>query len=165
MPIINKTPKKTVMIVEDDTFLLNIYATKFEGENYNVVAVEDGAKGLEVLTQKKPDIILLDILMPHIDGFKFLKRIKSAIETKTIPVILLTNLSQREDIEKGLAMGANEYLIKAHFMPSEVVERVQRLISSSNQKPAPEKKVVSIATKKTVVNKKAAAKKSTKKNK
>jgi DNA-binding response OmpR family regulator len=122
--------KIKVLIVEDDPFLLKMYAEKFEFENFAVYMAEDGKKGIRIATKEKPDIILLDIILPEISGFDVLHELKSKNETKNIPVILLTNLSQRDDINKGLALGANDYLIKAHFMPSEVVDKVKALLKS-----------------------------------
>lgn len=119
--------KGSILIVEDDFFLLNIYSTKFEGEGYKVFIAPNGQEGLELALSKKPNIILLDILMPKLDGFGFLKEIKKNKVAANIPIILLTNLSQKKDIDKGLSMGADDYLVKAHFMPSEVVEKVETL--------------------------------------
>lgn len=133
--------KGTVLIVEDDFFLLNIYSTKFEGEGYTVFIAEDGEKGLALAKLKKPDIILLDVLMPKLDGFGFLRDIKKNQDLELIPIILLTNLSQRKDIDKGLAMGADDYLVKAHFMPSEVVEKVETILKKGPKKPSAKKSV------------------------
>lgn len=119
---------KKVLVVEDDRFLLSIYATKFEKEGYEVLIAENGEDGLEIAIKEKPSIILLDILMPKMNGFDFLDKIKSKKEYADIPVILLTNLSQDKDIDKGLAMGANDYLVKAHFMPAEVVAKVEEVL-------------------------------------
>jgi DNA-binding response OmpR family regulator len=121
--------KKTkILLVEDDPFLLSMYTTKFELEGFEVVTAEDGEKGLKLANKDKADIILLDILLPKMDGFEVLKELKKNPETKDIPVILLTNLSQRDDVEQGLSMGAADYLIKAHFMPSEVVEKIKKIL-------------------------------------
>jgi DNA-binding response OmpR family regulator len=125
------TKKIKVLIVEDDAFLLRMYADKFEIENFDVDIAEDGKKGIRIAEKDPPDIILLDIILPGMNGFEVLKEIKAIDKLKNIPVILLTNLSQRDDIDKGLALGANDYLIKAHFMPSEVVEKVKGLIKLS----------------------------------
>jgi len=122
------TEKKKILIVEDDSFLLGMYANKLEMDDYRVFVAEDGKKGLRLALNEKPDIILLDIRLPEIDGFEILKRVKENEETKNIPIILLTNLSQKEDVEKGLAMGADDYLIKAHFMPSEVIDKINALL-------------------------------------
>ncbi len=120
--------KNKVLIVEDDVFLLNMYAEKFTLENYQVFAAEEGKKGVKLALKEKPDIILLDIILPGMNGFDVLKAIKEDESTRHIPVILLTNLSQRDDINKGLELGAVDYLIKAHFMPSEVVEKVKNIL-------------------------------------
>lgn len=121
--------KIKILLVEDDPFLLSMYTTKFELENFKVIASEDGAKGLKLARKEKPDIILLDILLPKMDGFAVLEALKSDKSLKRIPVILLTNLSQKDEVEKGLNLGADDYLIKAHFMPSEVVEKIKKIIN------------------------------------
>lgn len=122
------TENKHILIVEDDTFLLNIYKTKFEFEGFKVSTAENGEMGLTESRKKKPDLILLDILMPKMDGFTFLQEQKKDKVIKDIPVILLTNLGQKDDVQKGLELGAKDYIIKAHFKPSEVVEKVRKLL-------------------------------------
>lgn len=119
-----------VLLVEDDTFLANIYKTKFEMENFKVTVAENGESGLEEMKKKRPQIVLLDILLPKLDGFAVLEKMKADKELKEIPVILLTNLGQKDDVEKGLEMGAVDYLIKAHFKPSEVVEKVRKILKT-----------------------------------
>jgi DNA-binding response OmpR family regulator len=121
--------KSKILIIEDDSFLLTMYATKFELENYQVVTAEDGEKGLKLAQREKPDIILLDVLLPKLNGFEVLKALKENVETKDSKVILLTNLSQRGEVQQGLALGAVDYLIKAHYMPSEVVEKVSKILA------------------------------------
>jgi DNA-binding response OmpR family regulator len=120
--------KIKILLVEDDPFLLSMYNTKFEIENFKVVTADDGEKGLKLALKEAPDIILLDIMLPKMDGFEVLRALKADEKVKKIPVILLTNLSQKEKVKEGLALGANDYLIKAHFMPSEVVEKIKKLI-------------------------------------
>lgn len=120
---------KKILIVEDDEFLLSMYSTKFEIEGYEVVMASDGEMGVEKAQKEKPSIILLDIMLPNMDGFDVLKKLKADRATSDIPVILLTNLSQKQDVEQGLSLGAEDYLVKAHFMPSEVVDKINRLIS------------------------------------
>lgn len=124
------TEEKTIhiLLVEDDTFLANIYKTKFEMEKFKISIAENGETGWEEAKKKKPDIILLDILLPKMDGFAVLEKLKADSELKQIPVILLTNLGQKDDVEKGLELGAVDYLIKAHFKPSEVVEKVRKVL-------------------------------------
>ena len=118
----------TILLAEDDSFLLSMYTTKFELEKFKVFGAENGVKGLALAKKINPDIILLDILMPEMDGFEVLENLKSNDITRDIPVILLTNLNQKHDIEKGLALGADDYLIKAHFMPSEVIDKIKKVI-------------------------------------
>jgi len=120
--------KLRVLLIEDDPFLLSMYTTKFETEEFGVYTAEDGEQGLEMAAQHKPDIILLDILMPNMNGFDVLERLKADKATSNIPVILLTNLNQKDEIEKGLRLGADDYLIKAHFMPTEVIEKIRKII-------------------------------------
>ena len=118
-----------VLLVEDDTFLSQIYQKKFEMEGFKISAADNGEKGLSEAKKKKPNVVLLDILLPKMDGFAVLEKLKADPETKDIPVILLTNLGQKEDVDKGLQVGAADYLIKAHFKPSEVVDKVKKVLN------------------------------------
>jgi DNA-binding response OmpR family regulator len=122
-----------VLIVEDDPFLQSMYANKLESEGFKVYLAEDGKKGLRLAQIEKPMIILLDIILPEADGYEVLKTLKANVETKDIPVILLTNLSQRSDVEQGISLGAAAYLIKAHFMPSEVVAKIKEILGISEE--------------------------------
>jgi len=117
-----------VLLVEDDVFLSGIYQKKFEMEGYKVSLADNGEKALVEVKKKNPDIIMLDILLPKLDGFAVLSKLKADNATKNIPVILLTNLGQKDDVEKGLEMGAADYLIKAHFKPSEVVDKIKAVL-------------------------------------
>lgn len=123
-----KKEKKKILLVEDDTFILEMYATKLLNFGYDVLTATDGEEALKIIKDKHPDFILLDLVLPSMDGFDVLKTIKKDAKTKSIPVVLLTNLGERKDVETGLKLGANDYLIKAHFTPSEVIEKIQNLI-------------------------------------
>ncbi|MFA5076467.1 MAG: response regulator [Patescibacteria group bacterium] len=125
--------KYTILLVEDDNFLSEMYRTKFEIEGFNVVTADDGEKGLRLSKEKMPNIILLDILLPKMDGFEVLEKVKADPKTKSIPVIMLTNLGQKDDVKKGFERGAEGYLIKAHFMPSEVVDKIKTVLRDKNQ--------------------------------
>lgn len=120
--------KAKILIIEDDTFLSGLYTTKFNMEGLEVFSTTDGEKGIKLAKEKLPNVILLDVILPVKDGFEVLRELKKEANTKDIPVILLTNLSQKDDVKKGLQIGAVDYLIKAHFMPSEVVEKVKKYI-------------------------------------
>lgn len=120
--------KKTIMIIEDDSFVMDIYQTKLELEGFNTISARDGMEALKKMDSPEfvcPDLILLDILMPYVNGLEVLKVIKEKESLKKIPIILLTNLSQKEDIEQGLGLGAEDYLIKSHFTPSEVLKKIK----------------------------------------
>lgn len=125
--------KQKILIVEDDTFLAGIYANKFEREGFEVVLAVDGEAGIKLAKKEHPDIILLDILLPKLDGFEVLEQLKVEKDLHAIPVILLTNLGQKEDVDKGLKLGAADYLIKAHFMPAETVEKVKKVLAASGK--------------------------------
>jgi len=129
MPKNQKEEKKPkILLIEDDTFLSGMYVTKLSLENFDVRLASDGKLGLKMVIDEQPDLVLLDIILPKVDGFEILKTIRRDQRTKDMPVILLTNLGQKGDVEKGLDLGATDYLIKAHFMPSEVVDKIKRLI-------------------------------------
>lgn len=117
-----------ILLVEDDVFLASIYQKKFEMEGFKITVVDNGEKVLAEAKKKTPDIVLLDILLPKRDGFSVLGQLKEDSATKSIPVILLTNLGQKDDVDKGLAAGATDYLIKAHFKPSEIVDKVKKVL-------------------------------------
>lgn len=122
--------KKTILIIEDDQFLSSMYAEKFTLEGFHVLLALDGLTGLTMATESDPDIILLDLILPKLDGLSILKRIRSTKQAAHIPVVVLTNLGDTGQVEKGKALGADDYLVKAHFVPSEVVDRVRALLAA-----------------------------------
>jgi len=119
---------KKILIIEDDEFLLRMYTTKLTMEGYKVISASDGEKGLRLAIKEQPDLILLDLLLPKKDGFEVLKDLKAKVETKGIPVLVLTNLGQKQDIDRCFALGVTDYLIKAHFIPSEVIVKINRIL-------------------------------------
>jgi len=123
-----QTNKKRILLIEDDPFLAEIYVTKFEEVGFEVYVLENGVLGVEKIGEEKPDIVLLDIVMPRIDGFELLRLIKEDPEIKNVPVVILSNLGEQENVEKGLELGAEAYLVKAHFTPTEVVARVKQIL-------------------------------------
>jgi len=120
--------KKTILLVEDDVFVSDIYQTKISSEGYEVILAENGLEAIKKLEKSIPDLILLDIIMPYMDGMETLRKIKSEEKWKKIPIILLTNLSDKEKIEEALGVGADDFLIKSHFTPSEVISKVNMLL-------------------------------------
>lgn len=119
---------KTILLIEDDEMLHTMYTQKFTKEGYDVKSAYNGAEGVALSETEKPDIILCDIIMPKMDGFAALKKMKKNPVTANIPVILLTNLGQEEDIRKGKELGAADYFIKANHTPQEVVDKVKSII-------------------------------------
>jgi len=115
---------KKILVIEDDKFLRELISQKLLKEGYDIVEAVDGEKGIEVANKEKPDLVLLDLILPGIDGFEVLAKLKADPKLSDIPVIILSNLGQKTDIEKGIEMGAADYLIKAHFTPGEIVEKI-----------------------------------------
>ena len=123
-----------ILIVEDEDALASVLSSKFQLAGFSVLVAVDGEDGLNKIGTFQPDLILLDIILPKMDGFEILKTIKADKNLKNIPVILLTNLSQKDEVKKGLDLGANDYLIKAHYMPSEVINKVKKILAEASQK-------------------------------
>ena len=119
------------MWVEDDKFLSDIIARKLSLQGCALVHATEGEEALKLLQSENPDLILLDILLSGIDGFEILKRIKENPKTKHIPVILLSNLGQKSDVDKGKALGAARFLIKATVTLDEIVEEIKRVLKES----------------------------------
>jgi len=117
-----------VLIVEDDQFLRDLMERKLKKEGFTVDTAIEGDTGLQKIAATKPDLVLLDIILPGLDGFSILEKLKQNPEVANIPVILLTNLGQRDDVEKGLRLGAAGYLVKAHFTPGDIVEKVKAVL-------------------------------------
>ncbi len=122
----------SILLVEDDPFLIDIYATKFKESGFSVEVAKEGEEAFKKLSEKKFDLLILDIVLPQVDGWEVLKRIqssKSEIQNlKDLKIIVLSNLGQKEEVEKGLKLGATKYLIKAHYTPSEVVEEIKKIL-------------------------------------
>ncbi len=116
---------KNILIVEDDKFLRELIVRKLAQEDFKVSEAIDGEEGIKKIKEEKPDLVLLDLILPGIDGFEVLARMKEEPSLSSIPVIILSNLGQKDDVEKGLKMGAADYLIKAHFTPGEIIEKIK----------------------------------------
>ncbi len=125
------TKDKKILVVDDDPFLLDIYVMKFKEQGFKVETATDGVAALEKIGTAKPDIVLLDVVMPVMDGFDVMKKIKENKIPRLYKIIFLTNFGQKEDVERGMELGADGYIIKAHFTPSEVAEKVKELLNIS----------------------------------
>lgn len=121
---------KKILIVEDEFSLLNVLKMKFEQGNYKVYIASNGKEGIEMAKKEIPDLILLDIIMPEMDGFEVLKELKDNKETKGIPVVILTNSGREEEVEKGYEMGALDYLVKANLSLEIIEDRVDHWLKN-----------------------------------
>jgi two-component system, OmpR family, response regulator len=120
-----------ILLVEDDPLLIDIYTTKLKQVGFEVDVEEDGDDVFPHAEKSQPDVILLDIVLPHTDGWEILEKLQEGESTKHIPIFVLSNLGQKEEIEKGLRLGATKYLIKAHYTPSEVVREIEQLLGGN----------------------------------
>ena len=117
-----------VLLVEDDPTLIDMYSLKFKEEGYNLLVADNGEDGLALALKEIPNVILLDIMMPRMDGFAVLAELKKNDSTKDIPVVMLSNLGQASDIQKGQTMGAKDYIVKASMTPTQVVAKAKSFI-------------------------------------
>ena len=118
-----------ILLVEDDFFLADIYQTKLSIENYEIAVAEDGVEALKQAASFHPDLILLDIMLPKMDGLEVLKKLKSDDATKNIPVILLSNLGQEFVVKGGMNLGAVDYLLKSDLTPREVIDKIKKYLN------------------------------------
>jgi len=123
--------KKKILIVEDDNFVAEVYFAKLTEMGYEAILAQNGEEGLSALKRDKIDLILLDILMPIMNGMEMLEEIKKNEGWKNIPVILLTNVGEKESIQKVREMGVKNYLIKSHFTPAEVIEKIESVFKDN----------------------------------
>lgn len=122
--------QKVVMLIEDDPFLHKIMTEQLqEDSSFDVVSCVDAETALQKLPNKKPDLILLDLLLPGMNGYEFLEKIKATPEWKDIPVVILSNFGQEEDIQRAKQLGAIEFLVKAHYVPEEIISKIKEVLA------------------------------------
>lgn len=121
--------KGKILIIEDDASFRRVYQDMCKVEGYSVAVADDGELGWQMVKSEKPDLILLDLILPGMHGFDVLKNVRGDSETRDIPVLIMTALGEQDDIHKGLELGANDYLIKGFFTPREVLRKVHAIIS------------------------------------
>ena len=119
---------KTILFIEDESALQKTFGEIFKQEGYEMTSALDGEVGLRLAKTKKPDLILLDLILPKINGFDVLKKTKENPETKEIPVIVLTNLEGVGDLDKVIELGATTYLVKTQYSLEEVVEKIKKAL-------------------------------------
>ena len=121
--------KKKILIVEDEEYLADMYKMKFEHEGYDVKVAEDGETGIELAKSEQPDLVLLDIVLPKMNGFQVMHALREDPKTKKLKVYYLSNLGQDEEIEQGMREGADGYLIKTDVTPAQLVECVEKIFA------------------------------------
>jgi len=120
--------RKTILFIEDESALQKTFDDLLRQEGYEMISALDGEIGLRLAKLKKPDLILLDLILPKMHGFEVLKMLKENKETRDIPIIILTNLEGIGDVEKAINLGATTYLVKAHYSLEEVVEKIRKAL-------------------------------------
>ena len=130
-------PSQTkILIVEDEEILLTALSEELKQEGFQVVGAKDGMEGVETAKSEKPDLILLDLVMPRLDGIGALKEMKASDEIKDIPVVILTNLSDYDKISDALSLGAMDYLVKANYRLEELVNKIKTVLERKGATPA-----------------------------
>lgn len=122
-----------LLIAEDDQFYANLYKTKLEKEGFAVVISTNGSETMRLIEENKPNLIILDIVMPELDGFEVLKQLKEKPTFKNVPVIVLSNLGQQEDIDRALSLGAFRYIVKSNVSIHDMVESVEEALRDAQQ--------------------------------
>lgn len=127
----NATPsnkKPLILLAEDDVTLSNMFYTYLTEEGFDVVKATDGEEALNLISETKPSIILLDLMMPKVSGYDVLAAVKKDAVLSKIPVLVFSNLGQQEDVKKAQELGAQDYLIKAELTPDQVVEKIKKYL-------------------------------------
>lgn len=121
---------KKVLIIEDDSFLQGLESGKLKKEGYEVITASTGEEAMKKLIEPNIDLVLLDLILPGIDGFEILQKIRSTESLKNIPVIVFSNLSEEKDIKKSKELGATDFMVKSNFTLEELVTRIKKILTS-----------------------------------
>lgn len=122
--------KAKILLVEDDETLLEMYSLKLRDEGFNLLTATDGLTALDLALKERPVVILLDIMMPKMDGFAVLIELRKDVGMKETPIVMLSNLGQQGDIDKGKELGATDYVVKASMTPTQVVEKIKSYLKA-----------------------------------
>jgi DNA-binding response OmpR family regulator len=137
-PATENADKKLILVAEDDLFYAKIYETKLTSEGFDVEVVPNGDEALKHINERKPDLLLLDLIMPIMDGFQVLESIKNNDKYKDLKIIVLSNLGQEEDIKKAKSYGVNDYLVKADISIQDLIKKVHDTLNQQTPvNPAP----------------------------
>lgn len=130
----NKIDSGKILIIEDDVSFRRLYRDMLSAVGYYVSVADDGEMGWQMVHSVKPDLILLDLVLPKMHGFEVLKNVRGDSETRDIPVLIMTALGEQEDIHKGLELGANDYMVKGSFSSREILAKIRAVLSSAKDK-------------------------------
>lgn len=126
---------RNILIIEDDDFFRELIRKKLTMKDFNFIEAVNGETGIELMKDKKPDLVLLDLLLPNMDGFEVLTKIKAEPTIASIPIIVLSNLGQKEDIDRALKIGASDYLIKSQFDIDQVIDKITSVLATIPARP------------------------------
>ncbi len=129
------TQRKKILLIEDVEFLRHVFMKPLMGEGYDVIGVGSAEEGLDRLKDQAPDLIILDLYLPQMNGFDFLKLVKADPARAGTPVLILSGLEEKEDIRKGLELGAQEFVVKANLSPYDLVTKVRRMLAAKPKAP------------------------------
>lgn len=124
-----------ILIIEDDPLIVKIYTTRLSADGFEVVSAENGEEGLKLIEQDGIDLIVLDLMMPRIDGFGLLEKIRATEKTKDLPVLVYSNLAQEEEVTRVKNLGATEFIVKANISPTEMVNKIKGYLTNKSQEP------------------------------
>lgn len=119
---------KKILFIEDESALQKTLGQSLEQEGFKMISALNGKDGFNLAKAKKPDLIILDLILPKMDGFEVLKRLKQSSSTKEIPVVILTNLERMKDVNRALEMGATTYLVKANYSLEDIVQKISQIL-------------------------------------
>jgi DNA-binding response OmpR family regulator len=130
----NSTNSSKILIIEDDQRINKVYLAKLSVEGMEAATAIDGEEGLRKIYSENPDLIILDLMLPKKSGFEILKEIKTDPKVRDIPVLILSNLAQEKEIEEGMALGAEDYIVKTNFSIQQVIEKIREVLKKSTKK-------------------------------
>lgn len=125
-------PQKTkakILMIEDDTFFLKVYEDQLTRQGYDFIAATNGIEGMHKILAEKPDLVLLDLMLPQENGFEWLEEVKKNEKIKDTVVVVLTNLGQQSDVDAAMALGAADYIVKTNVRMSDVLEKIKQRLS------------------------------------
>jgi DNA-binding response OmpR family regulator len=117
-----------ILFVEDDPLIVKIYTTRLQADGYQVFSADNGEAGLKIAEEQLPNLVVLDIMMPRMDGFGVLAKLRANESLKSVPVLVYSNLAQEEEIARAKQMGATEFIIKANLSPTEMVAKIKQYV-------------------------------------